>query len=142
VAVAHPLALDAPRHDALGVDADQGTRPGQRLGPPADLDPARLPWGQHVVDDDGGPPGGADVAVLLGAVEADPLDLDRTVICEAPADRGDVRRPVRAHRREAGQAPLALQVGELTLGERAHDAPPLTPILSGRMAAPLRRTVV
>src|SRR3712207_606200 len=78
VPLADPFALDAPRNDALGVDADDRRWSGDRLGGTPELDPARSPRfdAHEVVDDDGGASGREDGAVLLRLLEAEAADLD------------------------------------------------------------------
>ncbi len=94
------------------------------FGASADLDASWPPRRQHLVDDDRGAPGAGDVAELLGGGEAVPGDLDGLAVGpQRPPDRGDVRRPVRTDGRDPGQPPLALQVGQLGVGEHANDRP-------------------
>jgi hypothetical protein len=116
-------ALDAPADDPLRVDADQRRRHRDRLGPAADLDPARVPGvgAREVVDDDRRAAGACGVAKLLGQLELVAADVDgvaRGVV--EKGDRDHVRRAVGADRREAAELPAARQVGALGVGEHAH----------------------
>src|SRR5262249_17152975 len=84
---AWPRRFEPPRDDALRVNADGRLRFREGLRGAADLDATRPPWGQHVIDDDGGAAAAGDVPVFLGRCEVVPADVDRVevrVVC--PAD--------------------------------------------------------
>jgi hypothetical protein len=100
-----------------------------RFGLSTDLDPAGLPRWQHVVDDDGRPSGGRDVAELLGRREVSPGDRDGLPIgVQSPADRRDVRHAVRSDRGEPAEQAFAPQVAQFLVGEDAHRSPSLIPV--------------
>src|SRR5207247_2740986 len=98
----------------------------ERLRPAAHLHGARAPrvGARQVVDADGASPAARDVAELLRARERAPADVDRVELrVVRPADRDDVRRPVGADGREAGEAATVAQVGQLGVAEGgAHEA--------------------
>src|SRR5690606_19211043 len=122
-AASRPRAVftQPPRDDPLGVEADAGRFSVERLGPSPDLDPARLPWREHIIDDKRGAAGPCDVPVLLGRREVVAAHLDDLVTRHVRPPHGcDVWRAVRADRGHAGQPPFRRQVVELRVGEHAH----------------------
>src|SRR5712692_9942394 len=90
------LALHSPRHDAPRMDADQCVGAVDSIGVAADLNAARLPGWQHVVNDDRRSSGAGNIAKLLGSGEVSPAHVNRRQFgVIRPADRRDVRHAVR-----------------------------------------------
>ena len=131
VPAAYARWLEPPADDPLGVDPDQRRRQRDRLAPPADLDPARVPrvGARQVVDHDRGASGPLHVAELLRRGELIAPDVDRVAHGVVdPRDRDDVRRPIRADRRDPPELPPPGQVAKLGLPEDAQG--PRQPIAS------------
>src|SRR5215211_621085 len=121
-----PALPDPPGDDPLRVDPDPGVRAVGGLRAAADFHPARAPWvgTLQVVDDDRRAPRPLDVPVLLRPREVAASDLDRVVLgVVAQADRDDVGRAVLANGCQTSESPVAPQVGELRVAERAHGRP-------------------
>jgi hypothetical protein len=122
------VVRETPRGDPLGVDADDRVRSSDRFGRSSNLDRSGMPWvrARQVVDDNCCSSTSSNIAELLGLLELAPADVNRVLLAVvAKADGDDMRRPVVADRRDAGQAALACEVRELWLCEGAH----LTPLL-------------
>jgi len=114
--------IQAPTDDTVGVDHDARFGIGYRLGVAADFDAAgssRVSRAQ-IVDDDRGPTGGCDIAVLLGGREIPAAHLDQVGFCvRAPhPQRGEVWRAVGAEGGHARQAAL-VQAGPFGFSERS-----------------------
>src|SRR4051794_24188029 len=105
------------------MDADQRRRECDRLAPPTDLDPARMPLigVAEIIDHDRGASGAGDVAELLGQRELVAADVDRVAggVVD-PCDRDDVRGAVGADRREPPELPASREVAQLGLTEDGH----------------------
>src|SRR3954452_24574731 len=100
------------------MDADQRRRERDRLAPPTDLDPARMPLAgvAEIVDHGRGASGAGDVTELLGPLELVSADVDRAARGVVhPGDRDDVRSAVGADRREPSVLPTAGEVPDLGL---------------------------
>src|SRR5216683_5139566 len=83
------------------MDADQWLWLHDDFRAATDLNPARLPRWDNLIDDERSPARAGDIAEFLGARHVVTANLDRvTALTEAPADRRYVRHPVAADGRD------------------------------------------
>jgi hypothetical protein len=80
------------------MDTDEGLRLHDDFRPATDLDPARPPRWEHLIDDEGSAARAGHIAKFLGARHVATTDLDRvTTLTEAPADGRHVRHSITAN---------------------------------------------
>ena len=90
------------------------------LGDPSDLDSARLPGRQDIIDHHSDMGIGQDVAKLLASTEIPSTNVDHVLLgIIAEPNRGDLGGAVRPHRSETRQA-LTLQIRYFLVSKDAH----------------------